>query len=62
MMAEFKKEAFDVRGEVTVFMPDGRKYFSQFPLAVWKWLQGKNWASIVVYDANLQQSYGWDRW
>lgn len=61
MMASFCKAAFSVRGEVSITMTDGRHFVSQFPSAVWKWLDGKDWSSVTVYDADFNQSYGWDR-
>lgn len=61
MMAAFNKHAFDVNGDVTITMTNGRVIFSRFPSVVWNWLKGKDWTNISVFDADFNQSYGWDR-
>ena len=61
MNATFTKTAFDVVGQVVVTMADGRVFNSAFPAAVWRWIDGKNWKSVTIWDDRFQQSYGWDR-
>ena len=61
MNANFCKKAFNVNGTVSVMMKDGRYFNSNFPSAVWRWLDNKDWASVTVWNSDFGQSYGWDR-
>ena len=64
MMATFNRHSFNVQGSVSVTMADGRRFRSDFPVAVWKWLtssKGKDWASVTVHNKDLDEYYGWDR-
>jgi hypothetical protein len=61
MQADFCKEAFNIDGKVWVKMHDGREFNTQFPKVVWRWLDGKDWASVSVWCNDLDQCYGWDR-
>ena len=56
MNATFTKTAFDVVGQVVVTMADGRVFNSAFPAAVWRWLNGKDWRSVTIWDDRFQQS------
>ncbi len=61
MMAQFTKQSFNVNGSVDVTLHSGKTYRSNFPRAVWRWLQGRDWSEVVVTDNDFTQSYGWDR-
>lgn len=63
MIADFTKRAFRVTGTVDIEMADGRVWLSSYPPAVWRWLEQKprDWRSLVVWDSDFDQCYGWDR-
>jgi len=58
---EINQQHFHINGFVTVVLHDGRIIHSDYPRAVWRWVQNKNWMSITVTDTDFDQSYGWDR-
>ena len=61
MMAAMRKATFDVPGTARATLADGRTYSTNFPLAMFKWLKGKDWTEVVVRDSRLDQVLGWDR-
>ena len=61
MSANFTKAAFSVNGMATATLANGKTYTSQFPLALYKWLNTKDWSDVTVWDDDFNQSYGWTR-